>query len=131
MATPDPRQGGDDEALAIRHEPPAPEPKQGKPAPHFNRERFLLRLVAWILMVQFAVWGAVGLSCAFLLLYKQAVMKVSEPTCDKAGAGFQKAVDGSLSILLALLGGGALAVDEMKRRKENDPREGDRLPPPR
>jgi len=90
-----------------------------RPEPYFNRERFLLRLVAYILMIQFGVWGVVGMGCAFVFLYKSTIAKVYDPTCQRAGIGFQNAVDSGLSVLLALLGGGALAADEIKRRKES------------
>jgi hypothetical protein len=70
-------------------------------------------------MIQFGVWGVVGMGCAFVFLYKSTIAKVYDPTCQRAGIGFQNAVDSGLSVLLALLGGGALAADEIKRRKES------------
>lgn len=91
----------------------------------FNRERFLLRCVAWILGVQFGVWGLVGLTCAGVFFYRSTyVPGPYQPVCVGTQVNFQKAAESSLSILLALLGGGALAADEMRRAKreeENEP----------
>lgn len=86
--------------------------------PNFNRERFLLRCVAFILFVQFAVWGVFSVSCVVVFLYKATIVRDNSPVCEKIGIGFQNATESSLSVLLALLGGGALAADELKRTRK-------------
>jgi hypothetical protein len=90
-----------------------------RPEPYFNRERFLLRCVAWVLFIQFGVWGTVGLTCA-LVLFERAV-KLKLPfgnVCQQTSVRFQESAESSLAILLALLGGGALAASELQRRQK-------------
>jgi hypothetical protein len=131
---PDPRQGGDDKALAIRDEPPAPEPKWVKPPPHFSRERFLLRCVAWIIGVQFGVFILAAGACTYgYYLKARLVIKAEEQAtvCPGMIERIRQSATDSLAVLLALLGGGTIALNEAERRRRDDPREGDRLPPPR
>ena len=94
---------------------------------HFNRERFLLRCVAYVLFIQFGVWGIVGLTCAGVFFWRATkILGPYSPVCMQTQTNFQKAADSSLSVLLALLGGGALAAGEIqrKREREEDPRRG-------
>jgi hypothetical protein len=130
----DPRQGGDDKALAIRDEQPAPKPKWEKPAPHFNRERFLLRCVAWIIGVQFGVFILAAGICSYgYFLKARLVIKPDQEAtvCPGMVDRIRQSAGESLAVLLALLGGGTIALNEAERRRQGDPREGDRLPPPR
>jgi hypothetical protein len=87
-----------------------------RPEPVFIRERFLLRCVAWILFIQFGVWGIVGLTCAGVFFQRATrVAGPYGPVCLETQKNFGNAAESSLAILLALLGGGALAATELRR----------------
>jgi hypothetical protein len=136
MATPDPRQGGDDQPQDTgwnaelrgrpQDQPVAPEPKWEK-RQYFNRERFLLRCVAWIIGVQFGFFIAATVHCAAIVRSREALVAAGKPVipgsgfCDVLPDKLQGSADQGLAVLLALLGGGALALSERPRQ---DPRKG-------
>jgi hypothetical protein len=139
----DPRQGGDDQPLDTgwnaelrgrpQDQPVAPKPAWERPAPIFIRERFLLRLVAWLLGVHFSILGLAAVACAWAYIHKVAMLKdpgQEATTCPKVLVNLQDATNQGLAVLLALLGGGALAIDEQRRAKKEedhapaDPRRG-------
>jgi hypothetical protein len=126
-----------EENLTERYGPVAPEPEWRKldeqnerlqlklnQRHHFNRERFLLRCVAWIVGVHFSILGLAAVACAWAYIHKIAMLKdpgQDATTCPKVFANLQDATNQGLAVLLALLGGGALATDEQRRaRKEED-----------
>jgi len=159
----DPRQGGDDQPLLPPPPgppPPEPEPelteRYGPVAPepawrlldekneglqlrlqkrqHFNRERFLLRCVAWIIGVQFGVFILAAGACTYAYYLKaRLIIKADQQAtvCPGMVERIRQSAGESLAVLLALLGGGTIALNEAERRRQDDPREGDRLPPPR
>ena len=102
----------------------------------YNRERFLLRCVAWIIGVQFMFYIAASVVCADIThLRADRVgkgMVVGEPSkfCNELADKLQNSVEQGLAVLLALLGGGALALSEgmpkerPETRKRVDPRKG-------
>jgi hypothetical protein len=102
-----------------REQPVAPKPAWEKPVKPFNREKFLLLLVAWILGVQFSLLILAGFICGY-----GQYMKFSkfQPGLDIPGAcptildKIKESAGESLAVLLALLGGGTIAVGEYQRR---------------
>ena len=110
-----------DEELTERFEPVAPEPQwekpQGKP---FNRERFLLLLVAWVLGVQFGLLILAGLACTYGQMLKFSRFTATDPptpiACPTILERIKESAGESLAVLLALLGGGTIAVGEYQRR---------------
>jgi hypothetical protein len=114
---------------AERFGPIAPEPKWEKPEPYFNRERFLLRLVAWIIGVQFSFYIVGTLACTEiarvklnLLINQSNKQEGPAPFCVQLPDKLQNSVDQGLAVLLALLGGGALALSERREQPRQDPR---------
>ena len=100
-------------------------------SPNFNRERFLLQLVAWILGVQFGIFILAGAACTFGYYTKTKLLKSSSDSieiCPNATAEIRTAAGESLGVLLALLGGGALAANEIQRRNEAIDKEGPEKP---
>ncbi|MGB7563816.1 MAG: hypothetical protein WBM08_03590, partial [Prochlorococcaceae cyanobacterium] len=107
---------------------------------HFNRERFLLRCVAWIIGVQFILYLLGVISCIRITETRLSLLRESDgplPTreiktvCLSLPDKLQEASTQGMAVLLALLGGGALALEEARRsaaRKPEDPRrpDGDR-----
>lgn len=94
------------------------------PNPNFNREKFLLHLVGWILGVQFGLFILAGAACTYG--YAVKVAKITNPTdtpvtCPRILEEIKSAAGESLAVLLALLGGGTLAIGEINRRKPPDP----------
>jgi hypothetical protein len=86
----------------------------------FNREKFLLVCVAYIIFIQFFVWGVVGLACAGVFLYKSTKEAGRpNPTCERTAQGFQEASQSSLAVLLALLGGSSVIAAVDQKRKED------------
>jgi hypothetical protein len=120
-----------EEELTERYGPPAPEPQWGKVRPPFNRERFLLYCVAWIIGVQYAIFIMGGVMCSYLtsIIIKAEVAgnpkpPRSLPFCLNLSDKMHESAAASLSVLLALLGGGAVAVGEYQRRQGGrDPRD--------
>jgi hypothetical protein len=101
---------------------------------HFNRERFLLRCVAWIIGVQFSILILAAFACSYgYFLKARLVIKADQQAtvCPGMIDRIRQSATDSLAVLLALLGGGTIALNEAERRQKLDPREGDRLPPPR
>jgi hypothetical protein len=116
-----------DEELTERYGQPAPEPAWEKPPKPFSRERFLLLLVAWILGVQFSLLILAGLICGYgqYLKFSKIGTGVEVPTaCPTILDKIKESAGESLAVLLALLGGGTVAVGEYQRRQYNndDPR---------
>jgi hypothetical protein len=114
--------------------PVAPRPAWRDLPPHkqFNRERFLLRCVAWIIGVQFGLFILAGLACAYGYAVKlgKVTSYADQPvTCPRILEEIKSATADSLAVLLALLGGGALAVGEYQRRHPPE-RPQARLPEP-
>jgi hypothetical protein len=103
-----------------RGQPVAPEPEWDKPPPRpFNREKFLLLLVAWILGVQFGLLILAGFMCSYGYLAK--LQKITSSTdmpqvCPGILDKIKESAAESLAVLLALLGGGTIAVGEYQRR---------------
>jgi len=118
-----------DEELTRDYGPVAPEPKWEKPEPYYNRERFLLRLVAWIIGVQFSFYIVGTLACTEIARVKLNLLmnqsnKPADPApfCVQLPDKLQNSVDQGLAVLLALLGGGALALSERREQPRQDPR---------
>jgi hypothetical protein len=116
-----------EEELAEDYGPPAPEPAWEKPSKPFNRERFLLLLVAWILGVQFSLLILAGVICGYGQYRNFSLPTRDEPlppACPGILEKIKESAAESLAVLLALLGGGAVAVGEYQRRHppEDDPR---------
>lgn len=96
---------------------------------NFNRERFLLRCVAWIIGVQFGIYIIGSIACVRIAEVRLRVYEVlkSSPTrqnqtiCLSLPDKIQDSANQGLAVLLALLGGGALVGDELKKRRENKP----------
>jgi len=113
-----------DEELTERYGPVAPEPKWKKPTPHFNRERFLLRCVAWIIGVQFSILILAAFACSYGYFMKVRMlsnMDQEATACPAMIDRIRQSAQESLAVLLALLGGGSLAASEINRRRdEND-----------
>jgi hypothetical protein len=100
--------------------PVAPEPKWDRPVRSpFNRERFLLYCVGFIIFVQFSLLILAGMICGY-----GQYMKFSkfQPGLEIPGAcpsildKIKESAAESLAVLLALLGGGTIAVGEYQRR---------------
>lgn len=94
--------------------------------PPFNRERFLLFCVAWIIGVQYGVFILAAGSCAYLtsIIVKTKLGPsvpwtngAGLPYCGKLPDDMKASAEGSLAVLLALLGGGTIAVAEYQRRQ--------------
>jgi hypothetical protein len=90
----------------------------------FNKERFLLRLVAAVVISPLALYGIGAIACSVKYTISGSA---SEGACQTLQANLGRSTESALSVLLALLGGGALAVDaaNQKRREEA----GDQGPP--
>lgn len=87
--------------------------------PPFNRERFLLWCVAWILGVQFGLFVVAGLACTYgytVKLNKITSAQDALVACPAIVESIKTAANDGLAILLALLGGGAMAMGEYQRR---------------
>lgn len=117
----------DEEELTARFGPIAPEPRWEKPVKPFNREKFLLLLVAWVLGVQFGLLILAGLFCSYGYVVKLNKITSSADTpmvCPGILEKIKESAGESLAVLLALLGGGTIAVSEYQRRHPpgDDPR---------
>lgn len=132
---------GDPVTSDPREQPIAPKPEWDAPAPHkqFNRERFLLRIVAAIIGVQFGVFILAAVVCAYgytVKLGKVTSVEDRPEVCPKVFDDIKAAAGDGLAVLLALLGGGTLAVGEYQRRRPQsqaslpEPTPPD-IPPPR
>lgn len=113
--------------LTERFGPPAPEPRWEKPHRPFQREKFLLLLVAWILGVQFSLLILAGFICGYGQIRNFERPGPDEQlsvVCPGIMQKIKESAAESLAVLLALLGGGALAVGDYQRRHppEDDPR---------
>lgn len=93
----------------------------------FNRERFIIRMIAGVIIAQMALYGVGAVVCSYRFASSNA--ELTQGACQPLQAQLNRAVEISLNILLALLGAGALAVSGSKQepRKpepppENDPR---------
>ena len=90
---------------------------QGRP---FNRERFLLLLVAWVLGVQFGLLILAGLMCSYGQFIKFSRIQSADlpvpVACPTILDKIKESAGESLAVLLALLGGGTIAVGEYQRR---------------
>jgi hypothetical protein len=125
-----------DEELTRDYGPVAPEPHWEKPEPYYNRERFLLRCVAWIIGVQFGFYIVATGVCGEITRVKLRILNntgkepVSVVFCAALPDKLQNSVDQGLAILLALLGGSALAASDRRQSPRSDPRRGggDRQP---
>jgi hypothetical protein len=118
----------DEEELTARFGPVAPEPTWEKPPKPFNRERFLLYLVAWILGVQFSLLILAGLICGYGQLRNfqhRGADEAIPAACPAILEKIKESAAESLAVLLALLGGGTIAVGEYQRRHPpgDDPRD--------
>lgn len=85
----------------------------------FNREKFLLYLVAWIMFVQFGILILAGAVCGYGQYRKFNNIGVGAeipPACPGILTQIRDSAVESLGILLALLGGGTIAVSEYQRR---------------
>jgi hypothetical protein len=91
----------------------------------FNRERFLLRLIASVVVAQFAFYGLGAMVCSYRFASSNA--KLTEGACQPLQVNLNRSVEIALNVLLALLGAGAVAADAMngKRRDEPTPPEDD------
>jgi hypothetical protein len=100
--------------------------------PQFNRERFLLRLVAWILAVQFGIFIIAGFACSYGYYVKTRFVQTTADeliACPHAIEQIRAAAGESLAVLLALLGGSALAASEIQRRSQAIDRDNPKEPP--
>jgi len=85
----------------------------------FNRERFLLYCVAWIIGVQFTLFILAGVACSYGFTVKLRKVVNSTDTVSMCPGVFELVHDSageSLGVLLALLGGGTIAMGEYQRR---------------
>jgi hypothetical protein len=93
----------------------------------FNRERFLLRLIAGVVLAQLAFYGMGAMVCSYRFASSNA--KLTEGACQPLQANLNRSSEVALNVLLALLGAGAVALDAMsgkeKRREDEKP-----SPPP-
>jgi len=83
----------------------------------FNRERFLLKLVAAILLIQLALYGLGAGVCAYRYA-SSSTAALSEGACRPLREGLDAAVETALNVLLALLGAGALAMGPRTENKK-------------
>ena len=85
----------------------------------FNRERFLLKLVAAILLIQLALYGLGAGVCAYRYASSSSTAAaLSEGACRPLREGLDAAVETALNVLLALLGAGALAMGPRTENKK-------------
>ena len=84
----------------------------------FDRDRFLLRLVAGIFLAQFALY-AIGLAGCLLLRLRQ--QQPLGGACSSYPAHLQRAFETALATALALLGGSSLALSQQRRQQPGDP----------
>ena len=84
----------------------------------FNRERFLLKLVAAILLIQLALYGLGAGVCAYRYASSSSTAGLSEGACRPLREGLDAAVETALNVLLALLGAGALAMGPRTENKK-------------
>ncbi len=91
----------------------------------FNRERFLLRLIAAAVAIPLVLYGIGAVSCSvkYLIAGTQGTA-----TCSLLQSNLNKSTETALAILLALLGGGAIAADAANSKRRED--DGDRGVPP-
>ncbi len=88
----------------------------------FNRERFLLRLIAGVVVAQLAFYGIGSLACSYR--YASSNAKLTEGACQPMQVNLNRSVEIALNVLLALLGAGAVAAGAISDRRRDDP------PPP-
>jgi hypothetical protein len=81
----------------------------------FNRERFLLRLIAAAVIAPLALYGIGAIACSVKYTISGSA---SQGACQPLQQNLNRSTEMALSILLALLGGGALAVDAASNRPE-------------
>jgi hypothetical protein len=86
--------------------------------PHkFNRERFLLRCIAWVLGVHFGLWGIVGLSCVRVWYVTALDPKRPAISCPQMIRAYRDSSEGILLILVALLTGGGIMTIAVRKLK--------------
>lgn len=96
-----------------------------QPPGHFNRERFLLRCVAWVLGVHFGLWAIVGLSCTRIWYITALDNKLRTVSCQETAKAYKETSEGVLLILVALLAGGGVMTIALRKLKEKDGNGGD------
>jgi hypothetical protein len=105
---------------AERFGPIAPEPEWTPPQRTFDRERFLLWCVAWILGVQFGLLIIAGVACSYGYYVKTGKVQTHSDqvvACPGILDKIKESAAESLAVLLALLGGGAMAMNEYQKRQ--------------
>ncbi len=96
----------------------------------FNRERFLLKLIAGVVVAQLSFYGLGSMACA----WKYAVSgRASDGACQPLQANLNRSTEIALNVLLALLGAGAVTAeaisDRRSRRRQDEEGSGPVLPP--
>jgi hypothetical protein len=91
----------------------------------FNRERFLLRLIAGVVLAQLAFYGVGAMVCSYRFASSNA--KLTEGACQPLQLSVNRAVEISLNVLLALLGASAVAADAINGKRKD---ESSNRPPP-
>jgi hypothetical protein len=81
----------------------------------FNKERFLLRLVAAVVISPLALYGIGAIACSVKYMISGST---AEGRCQPLQANLNRSTEVAMNVLLALLGGGALAVDAASNRPE-------------
>jgi hypothetical protein len=96
--------------------------------PPFDRERFLLYCVGFILLVQFGIFVIAAGICSVGFYKKLQLLSSAHeevPICPKVLESLHDSVAQASGILLALLGGGAVATNEIQRRRKPPTDDGD------
>ncbi len=83
----------------------------------FNREQFLFRLIASIVVLQLMLYALGAGVCA----YRYSTAKDPGAICAPLREGLDGAVETALNVVLALLGGGAVAVSTISKRRDDPP----------
>jgi hypothetical protein len=96
----------------------------------FNRERFLLKLIAGVIIAQLSFYGLGAMVCAWRYVVSgRAVVGACQPL----QANLNRQAEIALNVLLALLGAGAVTAeaisDRRSRRRQDEEGSGPPLPP--
>lgn len=87
----------------------------------FNRERFIIRMIAGVIIAQITMYGFGSVVCSFR--FASSTASLTQGACQPLQTNLNRSVEIALNILLALLGAGAIAVSATSPSKSSSRKE--------